>query len=95
MKMKKLTIAVITSIATMATLSVNAASFEATNNSLETNLCMVAATGDTSQFYRTLRQQQREIRDVAKSVHCNGVSIAKFAKEHGATQIAKKLARFQ
>ena len=93
--MKKLTLAALSAIATMASVSVNAATFEATNNSAETNLCIAAAKGNTSQFYQALRQQQRDIRTVAKGVKCNGIEIAQFAKQHGANKIAKKLSRFQ
>ena len=93
--MKKLTLAALSAIATIASISVNAATFEATNNSAETNICVAAAKGNTSKFYQTLRQQQRDIRTVAKGVKCNGVDIAQFAKVNGANKIAKKLSRFQ
>ena len=93
--MKKLTLAALSAIATIASISVNATTFEATNNSAETNICVAAAKGNTSKFYQTLRQQQRDIRTVAKGVKCNGVDIAQFAKVNGANKIAKKLSRFQ
>lgn len=93
--MKKLTLAALSAIATIASISVNAATFEATNNSAETNICVAAAKGNTSKFYQTLRQQQRDIGTVAKGVKCNGVDIAQFAKVNGANKIAKKLSRFQ
>ena len=93
--MKKLTITALAALATLASINASATVFEATNNSAETNICVAAAKGNTSKFYQTLRQQQRDIRTVAKGVKCNGVDIAQFAKVNGANKIARKLSRLQ
>ncbi|MBE0364616.1 hypothetical protein PULV_a2345 [Pseudoalteromonas ulvae UL12] len=93
--MKKVTIAVLAIAAASFSMGAHAANITGTNDSIETQLCVAAASGNNAKFHRAVRQSQQSIRFIGKSVACNGINIKDFAAMHGADVISAKLARYQ
>ena len=85
-------------------MSANAATYEAADNSAESQLCVAAAT------YSKLRMTQavkrfvpntssskisKNYRLVANNLYCNGLDVAEFAMQAGNEKVAKKLLKYR
>ena len=93
--MKKVTVAVLAIAAASLSMGAHAANIAGTNDSIETQLCVAAASGNNAKFHRVVRQSQQSMHYIAKSVECNGINIKDFAAIHGADTISSKLARYK
>jgi hypothetical protein len=79
----------ITKILTTLTISfaavttVNATSFEATNDSATTQVCMAAVQGSKVNFRNTIKENNLTNSYVANKVECNDQHIMKFVAKYG------------
>lgn len=79
----------------------NANNYKAGDDTMESKLCVSAATSSEFQmtskikFYLPGSQINRKYQLVANNVSCNGLSIAEFAADAGNYEVANKLASYQ
>jgi hypothetical protein len=63
--------------------------FVATNQAVETKICMAVTTNDVIVLKKVLRRAGEGLPSARASVQCNGKSMADFAEDLGFTQIAR------
>ena len=69
--------------------------FIANDNTIETRLCIAAATDDSSTLKSLIRRTyKRHTREVANNFNCNGVSMARFAYDFNAKNTFEYLNRY-
>ena len=103
--MGKATKGIITLAVTMGlAMTANAAEFVAKDNSLETRLCITAATATKAQMGHLARNMKLGstgnstgygYNKIANSVYCNGENITDFAFKVGNIEVADKLAEYR
>jgi len=78
-------------------LSANAATYQAADDTLESKLCVTAATGSKLKMNKAIQQFRSgtnvtaNYRIVANKLYCNGVDVAEFAATAGNYAVAEKL----
>ena len=99
-KTKLLLIAVILTSANIAAAGTNKA-YVAQNDSIETKICVAAATGSKMQMNRVVNQLSSsklintKYELVANELSCNGVNVAEFAAQAGNYDVSKKLMSYR
>ena len=63
--------------------SVNAATFEATNNLVTTKICIAAAEGKKTRLNRIINQSGLSRDYITNKVKCNNIDITAFVNKHG------------
>jgi virulence-associated protein VapD len=85
-------------------MSAHAAKYVPTDNSIETALCVKAATASTSQMDWQVRRLNpgsmsstttNGYKSIVNSVYCNGVDITEFAASSGNLEVAEKMEKFR
>ena len=66
-------------------------SLSAKNSSENSQLCVVAASGDFDKFQRVVRSQGMNVKYVVKYTKCNGMSVVNFVNKYGSEQTANLL----
>ena len=79
----------------------NDQSFVATNNSIESKICMAAASASKMRMNSAVKQisptkhMNTKYELVANKLQCNGINIADFAAKAGNIEVAKKLRSYR
>ncbi len=69
--------------------------FIAKDNTIETRLCIAAASDDSSTLKSLIRHSyKRHTREIANNFNCNGVSLARFAYDFDAKNTFEYLNRY-
>jgi hypothetical protein len=75
--------------------------YEATDNSIESSICVAAATGSNLRMNALIKNissskfMNRKYRLVANQLSCNGINVADFAALAGNTNVANKLKSYR
>lgn len=99
-KTKLLLIAVSLTSANIAAAGTNKA-YVAQNDSIETKICVAAATGSKMHMNRVVNQLSSsklintKYELVANELSCNGVNVAEFAAQAGNYDVSKKLMSYR
>jgi len=78
--MKKL---VTLAIALGISVSASAIEFSATNNSIDTELCMTALEGNKVAMHNKIKASGMSKKHIAKNVTCNGKNILAYVEQYG------------
>ena len=79
-------------IATMFTGAAMASTqIEAADDSVTSNLCVAAATGNKWKLHKELKLSAVDKQYVASEMTCNGMSVAEFVDQYGANSEAIKM----
>ena len=79
----------------------NAAQYKAADNSLESELCVSAATSSKLKMHSDIKDfrssalASENYKLVANKLYCNGMNIAEFAEQAGNFDVAEKLAKYR
>jgi hypothetical protein len=79
----------------------NDQSFVATNNSIESKICMAAASASKMRMNSAVKQisptkhMNTKYELVANKLQCNGINVADFAAKAGNIEVAKKLRSYR
>lgn len=63
--------------------SANATELKAANQSVQTNLCLTAASGNKAAMHNQIKASGYSKQFVAEKVQCNGNNILAFVEKHG------------
>lgn len=66
----------------------------AADASIESQLCVSAATNPSHVFKQDVQQQRLQLSMLANKLQCNGQAVAQFARQFGNEQVAKQLGRY-
>lgn len=66
----------------------------AADASIESQLCVSAATNPSYVFKQDVQQQRLQLSMLANKLQCNGQAVAQFARQFGNEQVAKQLGRY-
>lgn len=86
---------------TSAMSSAHAATYEAGDDSIESKLCVAAATKSRiallaqSKYLKPATVGHSNLRFMANHLYCNGVNIAEFAQRAGNERVALRLNRYR
>lgn len=72
-----------TLVATGLSITAQASSLQAADDSLATNLCMTAASGNRAAMHNEIKASGKSAEFVAKNITCNGENILAFVENHG------------
>lgn len=79
----------------------NAAQYTAADNSIESKMCVTAATASKMKMHNEIKDfsssklTSKSYRLVANKLYCNGINVAEFARQAGNEEIAQKLAKYR
>lgn len=81
--------------------SAMAASYEAADNSWESNMCVAAATNTKNLMHAKVKDltyssfTSKNYKLVANKLYCNGMSVTEFARQAGNFEVAEKIAKYR
>lgn len=87
-----------------SSLTANAANYVAADNSIESEICVLAATASKAKMNDAVKKikpglslatMANSYRLVANQLYCNGVDVAEFAMQAGNDSVAHKFQRYQ
>ncbi|MBA6257944.1 MULTISPECIES: DUF3718 domain-containing protein [unclassified Colwellia] len=81
-------IAVATIITLGFSISAQAAKVTAIDNSIATNLCVTAATGNRAAMYKSIKSSGYSSKYVANNIECNGKNLLSFVEHNGKNSAA-------
>lgn len=73
----------ISTLLLLVTSTTYAATFEATNNYVTTQICIAAAEGHRARLYKTIQESGLSKSFVTNKVKCNNQNITAFVAKHG------------
>lgn len=76
-------IVITTLVATSLSLSAQANDLKAADHTIETELCLTAASGNRAAMHNEIKSSGKSASFVAKHVTCNGENILAFIERHG------------
>lgn len=77
------TIVLATIIAMSFTVSAQAAKLIAVDESIATNLCVTAATGNRAAMHNTIKSSGYSSKFIASKIECNGENLLSFVENNG------------
>lgn len=72
-----------TLVAAGLSVSAQASSLQSADESIATNLCMTAASGNRAAMHNEIKASGKSVQFVAKNITCNGENILAFVESHG------------
>ncbi|MFT4655056.1 MAG: hypothetical protein ACJA0G_001031 [Kangiellaceae bacterium] len=101
-KAKLLLVVLTLTTANLATAgAVNSKTYEAQDNSIESKICVAAATASNARMNSTVKQMSStklmhtKYTLIANEIRCNGINVADFAAQAGNIEVAKKLKSYR